>query len=247
MERWKYFDIVHRDHVFWNPLSEAKVDELISLLRPAARGRVLDIACGAGEFLRRVVTYWQAEAVGVDASPSCVALARDRLGQAGLGVRTQVLEMDGAAYEAPPESFDVSCCLGASWIWRGHAGTLAALSRWTKPGGMVLVGEPYWRKEPTPAYLEASGTTREGFTTHAKNVTAGTAAGLRFLHSIVSSEDDWDRYEGLHCFAAERYARANPDDPDVPELLTRTAQYYNAYLQWGRSELGWATYLFLKP
>lgn len=32
MDLWKYFAIGHEQHVFCNPLSEAKVDELIALL-----------------------------------------------------------------------------------------------------------------------------------------------------------------------------------------------------------------------
>ena len=75
----------------------------------------------------------------------------------------------------------------------------------------------------------------------------GTDPGLRFLHSIVSSEDDWGRLEGLHSLSAERYALEHPDDPDLAELLERTRPFPEAYLRWGRAELGWATYLFMKP
>ena len=247
MDRWKYFSIIHGEHLFWNPLSEAKVDELIGLLRLPSGGSVLDVACGAGEFLVRVVERWGVRGTGVDLSPPCVEAARHRVAGRGLSRVIEIVESDGAAFDAEPESFDLTVCLGASWIWGGHAPTLAALARWTKPGGLVLAGEPYWRKDPSPQYLEMAHLRRESFATHARNAEMGTAAGLRFLHSIVSSQDDWDRYEGLHSLSAERWALQNPADPDLAELLERTRPYPEAYLRWGREELGWATYLFMKP
>ena len=64
----------------------------------------------------------------------------------------------------------------------------------------------------------------------------------------MSSEDDWDRYEGYHRYAVETYAAEHPEDPDVAELLADTRRYHDdVYLRWGRQEVGWAVYLFRKP
>jgi hypothetical protein len=68
--------------------------------------------------------------------------------------------------------------------------------------------------------------------------------GLDLVHTIVSSQDDWDRYEGLQWFATAEYARTNPDDSDVAELSERVEKARAAYLRWGRDTLGWAIYLF---
>lgn len=247
MDRWKYFDIIHRDHLFWNPLDEAKVGEIIELLRLAAAARVLDIACGRGEFLFRVLERWGASGVGVDRSPFCAAGARERAAARGLAARVEIVEGDGAEYDAPPASFDLASCLGASWIWGGHAGTLEALARQVRPGGLVLAGEPFWRSGPSPGYLAATGYAGDMFGSHHGNVQAGIGLGLQFLYSVVSSADDFDRYEGLQWYAAEHYAVEHPADPDLPEILGRVAKYRDAYLQWGRDELGWALYLFRKP
>jgi hypothetical protein len=94
--------------------------------------------------------------------------------------------------------------------------------------------------------LQASSLTRASFDSHAGNVRTGVEKGLVPLYSIVSSEDDWDRYQGLQWAASERYAAQNPDDPDVPELLEATRRNRDHYLDWGRDELGWAIYLFMK-
>ena len=89
--------------------------------------------------------------------------------------------------------------------------------------------------------------TREHHATHADNVAAGLDEGLLPLYAAVSSEDDWDHYEGLYARAIELYALAYPDDPDTPAMLARSRTWRDAYLRWGRDTLGFALYLFIRP
>jgi len=76
----------------------------------------------------------------------------------------------------------------------------------TKQGGLILVGEPFWIREPDEAYLAAENYTRDMFGTHYENVIAGEDEGLFPLYTLVSNQDDWDRYETLKWYAAEKYA-----------------------------------------
>jgi hypothetical protein len=156
------------------------------------------------------------------------------------------VEANGNEYSGEPSSFDAAVCLGASWIWSGLEGTLRALSSWAKPGGLVMVGEPFWRGAPSRDYLEASELTESSFSTHLGNAQTGLGLGLGLLHIIVSSEDDWDRYESCQWYAAEKYSMLNPDDPDVLELIAKVRKARDRYLQWGREGVGWAVYLFVK-
>ncbi|MFN8515119.1 MAG: hypothetical protein U0232_19010 [Thermomicrobiales bacterium] len=70
--------------------------------------------------------------------------------------------------------------------------------------------------------MRDSGYTADAFATHADNVAVGVALDLIPLYTLVSNEDDWDRYQSLRWRAAERHAQAHPDDPDLPEILERT-------------------------
>jgi SAM-dependent methyltransferase len=246
MDHWKYFAIGHEHHVYCNPLSEAKVDELIARLALPDKARVLDIACGKAEFLVRTARRWQCSAVGVDISPYFVADAHAKVEAAGLESAIEIVEANGREYDGKPSSFDAAVCLGASWIWDGLEGTLRALSSWAKPGGVIVVGEPFWRSAPSLDHLKAAELTESIFSTHLGNAQTGLGLQLGLLHTIVSSEDDWDRYEGYQWYAAEKYSRRRPEDPDTPELIAKMRKSRDNYLQWGRNEIGWAIYMFLK-
>ena len=135
MEFFERMAIEHADHVFMNPISPAKVDEFIDLLDLPDVSRVLDVGAGNGEMLRRLVRRWGCTGVGVDVSGPCTEQAREANASAGLSSAIEVVHEDGARFEAESESFDLSICMGAEWIWGGFEGTLEALSGFTKSGG----------------------------------------------------------------------------------------------------------------
>jgi ubiquinone/menaquinone biosynthesis C-methylase UbiE len=248
MDPWKYYDITHRRHVLCNPTSLAKLDDVMSLLELKQGDRVVDIACGKGEFLARLAERYGVSVVGVDKSAYCIADARKKLHERAPGSDAGLLVMDGADFRAdPPESFALASCIGASWVFKGHRGTLRALKGMTAPGGYLLVGEIFWLKEPDPEYLKSDGLTRDFCDSHFENVKAGEEEGLVPLYSAVSSGDDWDRYETLQWHAAAEWTAANPYDPDLPEVLGKQAHAREVYLRWQRDTLGWALYLFKKP
>jgi SAM-dependent methyltransferase len=253
MDTWKFYDITHRDHLLCNPTSVEKLDELIGLLDLPHGPRILDIASGKGEFLIRIAERFGGtdghgvRAVAIDLSPYCVADVRAAAARRVPAAKLDVLHMDGADYRPAAGTFDLASCLGASWTFGGFRPTVRFLTDAAKPGGNVVVGEPFWRREPSPDYLSASGLERNEITSHAGNVEAGEAEGLVPWLALVSSENEWDRYETLQWRAAARYAAQHPDDPDVVELLTRVTTGRRAYLDEGRETLGWALYVFSKP
>lgn len=248
MDMWKYFGITHADHTLMNPTNLAKTKELIECLRLPDSGRVLDVACGKAEFLCLVAERYEVTATGLDLSPFTIEEARKNVAARGLKERIELLHVDGGQYRPDPgATLDLASCIGGSWIYKGHKGTLEALSGMVKAGGLVLVGEPFWRTQPNPEYLELTGQSADLCGTHCANVRTGVDLGLSLLYTVASNEDDWDRYEGLQWQAAERYAADHPDDPDVEALMHTSQKNRDAYLRWGRDCLGWAMYLFRKP
>jgi SAM-dependent methyltransferase len=244
LDKWKYYDIRHKKHLLCNPLNKEKFEKLCRLLRLEQRSHVLDIACGKGEFLIRLAELYNISGVGVDLSPYCIRDCLAKHHKRAPDSDITFIEMDGAKYK--PESselFDLTMCIGASWVYRGYRGTLKALKKMTKPGGLVVVGEAFWLKDPDEEYLKGSGTKREDFGTHIGNVKVAEEEGLTCVYTMVSNSDDWDHYETLKWWNVEDYVRKNPDDEDIQELLERTRKEKDIYLRWERETLGWAIYI----
>jgi SAM-dependent methyltransferase len=245
MDTWKFYDITHREHVVCNPTSLGKLARLVSLLRLPAEAHVVDIACGKGEFMIRLAEAYCVRGIGIDISPFHIADAQRQLRVRAPRAEVVFKQMNGSDFKPEaPRSLSLASCIGASWVFGGHAQTLHALSGMVVPGGWVIVGEPYWLKDPPDEYLTASEIIRDSFVTHSGNVEAGELLGLELVHTFVSSKDDWDQYEGLQWYATAEYARSHPDDPDLPEILERVTKAKAVYLRWGRDTLGWAIYVF---
>ena len=247
MDKWKFYAVTHRDHVIMNPLSSEALDEVLNLASIPANARVLDIGCGKGELLIRLARLGTKTGIGVELSPYTAREGRERVRSLAPKANITIVEEDGATFAAQAESFDVTTCLGASWIFGGHRGTLHALARWTRPGGLVLVAEPFWRIPPPPEYLASQQLRSDEFGSHASNVTDGVAEGLIPLFARAAEATEWDRYEGLQWHAAEEWAGQNPCDPDRVEILRKMRENRDAFLRWGREALGDGLYLFRKP
>jgi len=137
MDIRKYYSVTHRYHIVCNPMSIAKLDELIELLELTPGSTVLDIACGKGELLTRLAERYVISGVGVDISPYCVADTGQKLQDRVPGTQIELLNMDGADYTTD-RPFDLAMCVGASWVYKGYRGTLHAVKSMTRPPGLVL-------------------------------------------------------------------------------------------------------------
>lgn len=238
-------DIVHKYQDIMNPMSEEKIERLINLLKLETKSHVLDIGCGKGEFLIRLVERYSVSGVGVDKSPYCIKdclrKKKERVPESDL----VFLEMDGADY-ATDQKFDLTVLLGASWVFGGYHGTLKALSSLTVKNGLIVIGEPFWLKDPDPKYLKMENFGRDVYGTHDENVKTGEELGLFCIYTLVSDKDDWDHFESLHWWAVDDHIRNNPDDPDNDEIREANERFKKNYLKWGRETQGWAIYVFRK-
>jgi len=85
----------------------------LDLLGGSAGERALDVGCGSGvvtrELARRVGA--QGRAVGVDVSPSLLAVARELAREQGLGNRVEFCEGSALGTPFPDASFDVVVCV----------------------------------------------------------------------------------------------------------------------------------------
>ena len=141
------------------------------------------------------------------------------------------------------------CALAADtnqFLARNHSRDAKPVEKRVRPGGRILVGEGYWKREPHPDYLAVLGGIRDDLTDHTGNIAVGEREGLTLLHASESTLEEWDQFEGLYARTVEEYAAAYPEDADSAEMSTRITRWRDAYLRWGRDTLGFGLYLFLR-
>ncbi|MBX2797776.1 MAG: class I SAM-dependent methyltransferase [Myxococcales bacterium] len=236
----------NRFHTYGSPVSVAKMERVFDLLDLPPRARVLDVGCGKGEALIRLVERFEVRAVGVDPSP-VLLLARDAATQRvsegdvtwhGCGVDELDLE---------DEAFDLTICMGSHHAFGSYEDMLDAMIRLTRPGGALLVGEGFWQQPPPQAYLEALGTPSFHQNSHAGNLDAAEERGLWPVYSVVSSRDEWDEFEWLYQYAMNRHAREHGLSVEQEHEVAARRRFVAAQQRWGRDAMGFAVYLFRTP
>ncbi len=247
MNRQKFSAIAHRDHDYCNPISAAKVERLLDLLPLDEGSRVLDLGCGRAELGLRIIERFGSTVVAVDNSSPMLDAARERAEWTGALGKLHLDDTDIRLFQADPETFHLSCMLGAGGVDGGIAAICQKLKGWTRSGGYILIGEGYWKQKPGGDYLSFLEAKESDYRDHRGNVQAGVDAGLIPMHATTANDDEWDEYEWKYARSIERYAREQPDDPDVPAMLERVRRWRDAYIRWGRDTLGFAIYLFYRP
>jgi predicted O-methyltransferase YrrM len=223
--------VSERYHEIQNPIGADKIRLLGERIGLAHGQRVLDIASGQGGPAIILASAFGCEIVCVEKASVFVNAARERVTAAGFADLISVHEQDAADFVIEPAAWDAALCLGATWIWGGLEGTVAALAPGVRPGGHVVVGEVYQRRLPA---------TGDEFVSLAETVRRFERAGPPVTTLIAASEDDWDAYESLHWASLEDWLADNADNPGAAEIRAQHEASKWEYLERGRDALGWA-------
>lgn len=228
-----YLDIV-------NPSSPGKlllVGEVLGL-RPGMR--VIDFASGFGQPLALWAERFGISGVGVEIREHACDKARRRLAERNVSDRVEIVCADASTYAFEPGAYDVACCIGATFIWGGFQPAIQRLRAAAKPGGRLVVGEPYWRHGPPPKeHAEEQGISN----TEADLLRLAHEERYDIEYVVRSSIDDWDRYEAGNWRGAIRWARENPSHPEVAAIAESMRRRQTQYMAYDRENFGWAIYV----
>ncbi|MEA2348374.1 MAG: hypothetical protein QOG62_2161 [Thermoleophilaceae bacterium] len=119
------------------PNMDGEYDNAAQVLELARGDVVLDVACGPGNFTRRLVEHVEDDGlvVGIDASTTMLTQAVRETRQANaIYVRGDALDLpfvDG--------SFDAVCCFAALYLFSDPMRAVAEMERVLKPGGRIAI------------------------------------------------------------------------------------------------------------
>jgi hypothetical protein len=186
--------------------------------------------------LARICRHFGARGEGVEQSPLMVEACRKH-------PEIEVFSGDANNLALRP-GYALALVVGASHIFGGLEGSLARLGPLVAPGGYALIGQVYWKKPPSEGFLKLLGAPRELFADLEGILQPLDRAGFCFVRAQVSSEQEWDAYEGLYHQSMEAWLREHPDDPDHAAFLQRFWEVRRRYWEGGREFFGFVLALY---
>ncbi len=239
----RYHEIAETNHRILNPFTKDQLKTLGEICRPSPKSRLLDLACGKGEMLCRWAKKYGLRGTGVDISEVFLKAAKDRAIEFGVVDRVTFVLGDAGKYAPAPQVFDLVSCIGATWIGDGLIGTIELMKLALKPGGLLLVGEPFWIDPPPQAAYAALGVEREEFASLEGTLDRFESAGMGLVEMVLANRDSWDRYVAPQWMAVDNFLREHPGDPDTLGLRKWNDQNRRSYLQYGRRYFGWGVFV----
>jgi SAM-dependent methyltransferase len=242
----RIFNITESAHRIHNPITPEKLAALGAALRLESGARMLDLGSGSGEMLCTWARDHGVTGIGIDMSQLFTEQAKLRAEELGVAGQVRFIHGDAAGYVSD-EKVHVAACVGATWIAGGVVGTVGLLARSLRPGGIILIGEPYWRQLP-PTDDVARGCLAHAisdFLVLPELLASFDHLGCDVVEMVLADQDGWDRYEAAKWLTMRRWLEANPDDElakDVRAKLTSEPARYAAYT---REYLGWGVFALM--
>ncbi|MEO1287873.1 MAG: methyltransferase domain-containing protein [Chloroflexota bacterium] len=243
MNKHKYDDVAHHYLDYCSPINNEMVDEIAHLMRLKPGMTVIDLGCAKAEILIRMADTCQVQAYGADINERYLHQAQEAIANRVPAADITLLLQDVSEYAYEPESFDAVMCINSSELFATYDEAIMTIAKYAKPGGMVLMGDYYWRN-PSHADMSKAFTVTKDYM---GAVEIGMQEGLTPLFASVSTQVDIDRYIWSQCYAVEMYAVDHPDDDDVALMLDHARTTRSLYVEYGHETLGFGLFLFRKP
>ncbi|MGW6716763.1 SAM-dependent methyltransferase [Streptomyces globisporus] len=246
MDLPRIFTLRESSHRIHNPFTPGKLAALGRALRLPPGTRVLDLASGSGEMLCTWARDHGVTGTGVDISTVFTDKARSRAAELGVADRVSFVHGDASGF-VTDEPVGLAACVGATWIGGGVAGTVELLGRSLRPGGLMLIGEPYWLRE-VPDQETAEGCHARGgddFLLLPELIERFGDLGYDVVEMVLADQDSWDRYQAAQWLNLRRWLDAHPDDGMAAEVRAELTTGPARYARYQREYVGWGVFALM--
>ncbi|MFB7470190.1 SAM-dependent methyltransferase [Kitasatospora sp. NPDC056184] len=247
MDLPRSFVIRESSHRIHNPFTSEKLATLGGALRLPPDARVLDLACGSGELLCTWARDHRVTGTGVDISTAFIDRARARAAELGVVDRVGFVHGDASGHVAD-EPVDVAACVGAAWIGGGLPGTVRLLQESLKRDGIMLIGEPFWRRRPADreAVAGCHVDSVDDLLLLPGLVERFGSLGYDVVEMVLADQDSWDRYRAAQWLNVRRWLASHPDDELAAGLRAELTTAPARYVRYEREYVGWGVFALMR-
>lgn len=222
-----------------NPITPEKILTVGRIAGLESGDRVIDFGCGYGEVLALWAEYFGISGVGIDIRAHACERAEQKMAERGYRKRIQIVCGNAKEYGFEPHTYRAAISLGSSFIWGGFEGTIRAIKEAITLDGKLIVGQPYWLKEPVPAeYAQA-----QPWQPEYRLLQTARQEGFDVETVVRASHEDWDNYVSNNWYGLLSWIEENPDHPERQAVIDELHNSQDDYFRYEREYLGWAIYV----
>jgi len=234
MDNDAYWAIAEQDIEIQNPVTDRKLRLLDDYCDIRDGLSVLDIGCGKAWVMRGWAERFEIIGTGIETNARFVEFARARP-----PARGSLTYVAAAAknFVAPPSSYDIVMCLGATFALGGLVEAIDWMIAATRPGGTIVLGEMTLKHRPFSPQGE--------ILPHDALETIGIIErhGAEVSATISASDADFERYVSHHRHSTLTWARLHPGHRDNADVLKKSRADWMHYMSWIRPYYGWTIFV----